>query len=116
MAQLFTIETEKVLLNWNAPAETSQQVQFGVSAPPGRLLIRARRVGLEFGSQTKREGVPIGAAADPTETVGPRLFEQTNYTLYVRSKRDEVVSLEKRDPVLLRGLSDSEGRRVIHGQ
>jgi hypothetical protein len=116
VAHLFTIETEQVLLNWTAPAETPAQVQAGVKAPPGRLLIRPRRVGLEFGSETRREGVPIGVAANPDETVGPRLFEQTNYTLYVRSKCDEEVSLETRDPVLLRGLSHSEHRRVIHGQ
>src|SRR5258708_4253599 len=116
MPHLFTIDTDRVLLNWTAPAETPAQVQVGVSAPPGRLIIRARRAGLEFGPQTRRESVPVGAAADAMETVGPRLFEQTNYTLYVRSKRDEPVSLETRDPVLLGGLSNSEGRRVIHGQ
>src|SRR2546422_255471 len=116
MPHLFTIETDRVLLNWTAPAETPAQVQVGVSAPPGCLIIRPRRVGLEFGPQTRREAVPIGAAADPSETVGPRLYEQTNYTLYVRSKSDEPVSLETRDPVLLRGLSNSESRRVTHGQ
>jgi len=116
MPHLFTIETDRVLLSWTAPAETPAQVQVGGPGPPGRLIVRPRRMGLEFGPDTRRESVPLGAATDPTETVGPRLYEQTNYTLYARSKGDEPVVLETRDPVLLSGLSNSEGRRVMHGQ
>lgn len=44
------------------------------------------------------------------------LSEQTDYLLFLRSASEAPVALEHRDPVLLRGLTCSDGGRVIHGR
>ncbi|HEV2129499.1 MAG TPA: DUF2357 domain-containing protein, partial [Longimicrobiaceae bacterium] len=46
----------------------------------------------------------------------PRLREQTDYLLFLRSSTAEPVAIEHRDPVLLRDLTRSDGGRVIHGR
>ena len=115
MPELFSIETDRVHLSWSAPGTKDPPLLRGASAPPGRLIIYPKRRDLSFGTGTWRAGVPEAVAGRPDETAGPRLYEQTDYALYIRGKSDDPLALESRDPVLLSGLTRSEGGRVIHG-
>jgi uncharacterized protein len=113
--ELFTIETDLVQLNWSVPRERTPFIPQGVSSPPGRLIVRECRPGLKFGTGTWRADVPDAVKHDPAETVGPRLYEQTDYSIYVRGKSDLPLALESRDPNLTRGLAVSDGGRTIYG-
>jgi hypothetical protein len=115
-ADLFRIETDRVLLVWAATRDAEPAWLSPSPPPPGRLAVRARRPGLAWGEQGWRAGVPDAAARSADATEGPRLFEQTGYSLYLRAKDGRAVALEHRDPVILRGLRASEGGRVVHGR
>lgn len=52
----------------------------------------------------------------PGASVAARLFEQTDYLLFLRSSTAEPIAIEHRDPVLLRDLTRSDGGRVVHGR
>lgn len=116
MSDLFRIETDRVLLVWATTRDAEPAVVSPSPPPPGRLAVRARRTGLAFGAQSWRAGVPDGAAHPGDGTAGPRLFEETAYSLYVRGGDGRSVAVEHRDPVILRGLRASEGGRVVHGR
>jgi predicted component of viral defense system (DUF524 family) len=82
------------------------------------LLIHPRRLGLVFGSKTWREGVPSVLATDVRQRVGPRLFEQTDYPVFIRAKNGQPPSLEHRDPSILRDFktrSDSAYGVINYG-
>lgn len=109
-ADLFRIETDRVLLVWAATREGEPAFLSPAPPPPGRLAVVPRRPGLVFGPGTWRADGADGG------TGGPRLFEETGYSLYLRGKDGRMVSVEHRDPVILRGLRASEGGRVVHGR
>ncbi|HEV2148456.1 MAG TPA: DUF2357 domain-containing protein, partial [Longimicrobiaceae bacterium] len=113
---LFRIETDRVLLVWAAAGDAEPAFLAPSPPPPGRLVVRARRPGVVFGAQSWRAGVPEGAARSMDLEEGPRLFEETGYTLYLRGKDGRAVALEHRDPVILGGVRASEGGRVVHGR
>jgi hypothetical protein len=116
-ADLFRIETDRVLLVWGAARDAEPPFLSPTSPPPpGRLIVRPRRAGLVFGEHTLRTDIPAEDARSAEATAGPRLFEETGYSLYVRGKGGRTVALEHRDPVILRGLRTSEGGRVVHGR
>jgi uncharacterized protein len=112
VADIFRVETDKVYLNWSGrvPSEIGPS-----SLPPGRLLISLRRADAVYGRETWRAGVPPEAASDPSVQFGPRLYEETTYTVFLRSKGDETVELRHRDPTILQGLTTSDGGRAVHG-
>lgn len=114
MPELFTIETDRVELNWAAP--TRRLVPVGQDeSNPGQLRITPRRSGLVFGAGTRRSSVPETVSTDPAEVVGPRLFEETDYTIYARSKSSSSLALEVRDPTLIAGINRADNGRVLHG-
>jgi predicted component of viral defense system (DUF524 family) len=118
MADLFCIETDNVLLEWSEPRGGGPAIFAGVRPGPGLLVIEPRRPGLAFGGKTYRTGVPKDLETDPYQPVGPRLFEQTDYTVSLRSKSGQPISLAHRDPGILRDLkrnSDSVYGVVNYG-
>lgn len=87
----------------------------GDTTPPGgRLVVRPLREGLVFGAGTWRCEVPDAVAGRVDDITGPRLFEQTDYTVSVRS-REAAVSVEHCDPTLLRDLRSFDNGRMVHG-
>src|SRR5579862_5835209 len=113
MAELFAIDSDHFLLSWSSRRDAEPSTLPGTHAPPGRLVVQSGPG--RSGISTRRTGVPEAVAADPSEIVGPRLFEQTDYAIYLQSKSTNPVTLATRDPVLLAGLSQSEKGRVVHG-
>ena len=115
MADLFRIETDRVSLEWGEPRGKAPSALWSVSAPPGRLSIRQRRQSLKFGEETWRSQVPTGVAHDFDQVAGPRLFEQTDYSVVLRSKTGASVELRHRDPVILRDIKSSGKGDLVHG-
>ena len=103
MAELFSIETEAVRLVWGRRRD--RPVPVSPETPPERAFgvsVEALRPGVAPQVTIHREGEGY-------------LFEQTDYTLFVRARRDEPVDIRHRDPVMLRGLHASDAGRVVHG-
>jgi hypothetical protein len=115
MGDLFRIETDRILLEWAEPRGKAPAVLAGAVTPPGRLVLRPKRHSLRFGTETWRSEVPAGVAGSPTEVIGPRLFEQTDYALVLRGKNGTAVKLEHRDSTLLRDIRSSANREFVHG-
>jgi hypothetical protein len=114
MSELFRISTDRVFLTWSGPA-LNQSVLNPPDSVSGRLAITPRRPGLNFGDVNWRAGVPAEVADNPELLVGPRLFEETAYTILARSRDGSRVSIKHRDPNLLRSLTESEGGQLLHG-
>jgi len=114
MDNLFCIETEKIRLEWSRNQDRDTVI-FADSIPHGLLVIKPIREGLTFEEGTWRSG-SSGAVKDvASEVIGPRLFEQTDYNLYIKSKTDEEITLETQNPALRRDLKTLEKGRLIFG-
>jgi predicted component of viral defense system (DUF524 family) len=115
MGILFKIETDLVTLTWSGASTSQVTPVAGTLSPAGCLKIRKRRNDLAFGEGTWRSDVPKYAAGDPEETAGPRLFEQTDYKVFLRAKSNMQVDLSHRDPLAYRDLIEEEDGSVIYG-
>lgn len=115
MGDLFRIDTDRILLEWSARRDRVPLALEGISPPPGRLILRPKRHHLRFGSETWRSDVPKDLANNHAESVGPRLFEQTDYVVVLRGKEGVNVGLEHGDPSLLRDVKSSRSGDVLHG-
>jgi hypothetical protein len=113
--ELFRIETDRISLEWGTPRGRIPTLLAGPNPPPGRLTIQPLRHGLHFGANTLRRGVPEGVSHDVTQLVGPHLFEQTDYPVYLRALAGGRVHLAHRDPVLLRDIRTSANADILHG-
>ncbi len=100
MSALFSIENEAVALVWSRRRAKLPAVTPDEAGPPFGLVVQTLRRGTT--PQVHAEGAG-------------HLFEQTDYTLLVRSKAIAEVRLHHRDPVLLRGLHRSDDGRLLHG-
>ncbi len=115
MPELFRVHTDRALLTWSEVGSSCSRAYAGPAPLPGRLWIHPQRAGLKFQDETWRAGVPPEVASDPEQSVGPHLFEETNYGVFLRSLSGEHVEIRHRDPVLVRRLQESDGGAVVHG-
>lgn len=115
MTVLFRIETDRVELAWKKARRGDPVPISMIEPPPGRLEIRARRDDLQFGEKTWRGDVPQAVANDPEETEGPRIYEQTDYKIFLQSKSKAPVSITQRHPPPYYDLSSENDSRVLHG-
>jgi len=115
MNTLFQIETDRVMLTWSKARGKEPVPILGNKTTVGRLVIQKRRNGLQFGKNTWRSYVPEAVSTDPEQVVGPLIYEETDYQLYLRSKSDARIEVFHRDPSIRRDLNEEEGGRVIHG-
>jgi predicted component of viral defense system (DUF524 family) len=110
MEPLFHIETERVSLSWRARA-TNIEAKSG-----GLLRIKAQRAGLVFDAKTRRQGVPEQVASDWEILAGPRLFEQTDYSLYAQAKQPtQRVEIRHVDPNIKDQFKTEDYGRIAHG-
>src|SRR5215813_9688988 len=107
MQSLFRIETDRITLDWSEPRGGAPAALAGTRPGPGLLIIEPKRNGLEFGPNTYRQSLSANCANDPYQRTGPRLFEQTDYTVSIRSKNGLPIRVEHRDPFVLHDLKRS---------
>lgn len=113
MADIFRIETDKTALSWSGkiyPDRASDVMSF-----PGRLLITPHRHDTAPNIKTWRTGLPPELSSAAGVQIGPRLYEETSYTLFLNTKEANKIELRHRDPTILQGLSHSYDNRVVHG-
>ena len=101
---LFTIETDKVLLTWSKARDKETTPLGDIETVPGRLIIKKHRKDLIFGDRNWRCNLPEKVAKDTEHTTGPLLFEQTDYYIYAKSKSNTSVGIQHQDPQILSGL------------
>ena len=115
MTVLFKIDTDRVALAWEKARRGDPVPISMIEPPPGRLEIWARRDDVEFGEDTWRDDVPEAVANDPEEIEGPRIYEQTDYKIFLQSKSDAPVSITQRHPPHYYDLSAENNGQVLHG-
>lgn len=111
---LFVIQTDKVKLTWGKSRQKEPAVLSLFTPPPGILRILPQRVNAIF-TKISRAGVDDDFANTYECEMGPRLYEQIDYQLYVKSLTEEVITVQHVDPVILADLVSEEGNHVIHG-
>lgn len=98
MDALFRIETDRIFITWSQRGKV-RPVLPGIISPPGYLKIRPRQPDVAFRPETWRADVPEGATQGPEQDAGPRLFEETDYSIFLQSRNGEPVHLQHRDPL-----------------
>ena len=114
MDALIKIETDRVVFSWGRARGREPVPLAGGSKIPGLLIIRQRRTNMII-EHVWRSTLPENAASNPWLTVGPRIYEQTDYRLYARAKAGTHIAIAHRDPLITRDLSSEDGGRTVHG-
>lgn len=113
MADLFRVETDRVMLLWSVPLGRAPQPLSGIVPPVGRLKVSARRARANL--KVMRTDVPDSLEWSTQVQIGPRLYEQTDYPVYVQAAQPHAVELRSPDPSLTRGLRSADGGAVQYG-
>jgi len=100
MALLFQIETEYVNLSWSNIQKNDSERFFAAQPQKGYLHLRKQRNNIVFGPASFRKDVLKELESDTELTVGPLLFEQTNYKLFVKSKNNHKIIVKHNDPLI----------------
>jgi predicted component of viral defense system (DUF524 family) len=114
MKDLFRISTDRVLLNWQSFSSDPPAILAAKTAVFGRLKVTPRSA--ERNSLEIWRAEPQQVRDLPVVDIGPALFEETDYQLYLRAKKvGDRVELHHRDPLIRRRLSHQEDESLLHG-
>ncbi|MFO0914390.1 MAG: DUF2357 domain-containing protein [Pirellulales bacterium] len=114
MKDLFRISTDRVLLNWQSIGSEPPAILTKKTPVFGRLKVTPRSSDKHSLETWRAEPSQVSdlSAVD----IGPALFEQSDYQLYLRAKnKGDRVELHHRDPLIRRRLSHQEHESVLHG-
>lgn len=116
MKPLFRLATDRFTLDWYRVSQNDPATVRPSNASIGRLRLLPHSKTLVWKDNTFRDGVPSVLSADPEVTLGPPLFEQTEYQLYLQAHRPhDVIQIQHRDPLIIKGLNSQDQGRVVHG-
>ncbi len=116
MKELFRIKTNLFSLVWERRAKQDPPILAERTSVTGRLILSKRSPQLQFLESNWRSGVPARLESDPSLEIGPPIYEQSDYQIYLKSRNDlGKIRLQHRDPNILQGLSYQENDRVLHG-
>lgn len=116
MKELFRINTNLFSLVWERVAKHDPPVLAQRSVVSGTLKLTPRSDAVKFTGDNWRSDVRKQLDSDPAVEVGPALFEQTDYQIYLKSHtQGDEVSIQHRDPQITQRLSSREGNRVVYG-
>jgi len=62
-----------------------------------------------------KKDLPPEVSSDPDLQIGPRLFEQTDYQIFLKSLDGSPVKIQHRDPNIFSDLTREENFTIIHG-
>lgn len=115
MKELFRINTNLFSLIWERTAKHDPPVLTQRSAVEGRLKLSPRSDSLTFNGDNWRDVVkPL--ESDPTIEIGPPIYEQLDYQVYLKAHREcDQVRIDHRDPQITERLSFRENDRVMYG-
>lgn len=116
MKLLFRLATDRFTLDWYRVSQYDPAIIRSSNASIGRLRLIPQIKTLVWKDNTFRDGVPSALCVDPEVTLGPPLFEQTEYQVYLHANRpNDVIQIQHRDPLITKGLNSQEHGRVVHG-
>lgn len=115
MTILFNIDTDLITLNWSL-AQIKSPEKTNVSTPQyGLLKIISKRKNIVFTPSTFRVNFPEKLSDDPEVTVGPILYEQTNYKLFAQTKNGQKISVSHNDPVIQSMIGYENNHQIAFG-
>jgi predicted component of viral defense system (DUF524 family) len=100
MTTLFQIDTDLINLSWSQVQKREIDKSIITSEQHGLVHIKPKRKSITFAPSTYRVNVDTKLGADPGITIGPILYEQTNYKLFVQSNNGHKVAIKHHDPVI----------------
>ena len=105
MKALFRISTDLISLDWRS-VSTNQPAILATSLPVlGRFKITPRSAKTRLLSDTWK-AFPEQISNQPNIELGPALFEETDYQVYLRAKNlGDTVELQHRDPAVHRSAT-----------
>jgi predicted component of viral defense system (DUF524 family) len=114
MRELFRISSPGFQLHWRSLGTDPPPV-IGAKGPiHGEFRVRWRGTGVSALAVWK-DAPPALAESGECE-IGPALFEEMEYQIYLKATRPgDVVDLQHRDPLLRRRLCHEEARGMLHG-
>jgi len=112
MKLLFQLETDKVSLRFSQGTGRTPQILDWERNIPGTLLIYKRRSDLQW-KKIYRDVPDI--PEDAFISVGPRLYEETNYKIYAKAHGGSRISIYHRDPTILSDLDYEDNENCAHG-
>jgi hypothetical protein len=110
MAELFSIHTDRVHVEWAGREGHAAAAHIGTPTP-GRLALRSRRPELAADSIRVR----VNGTQPPSPGVGPRLHEECEYEVFARAKSNKSVLVTHRDPTIQKGLKQRDAARSVYG-
>ena len=110
MTALFCIETGEFRLEWRELSRVwARREQLGLF----RIRLLRHQTGLSADSW---KASPSGPDRLFDSEIGPALFEETDYQIYLRALGDsQCIRMQHRDPLIVRHLTMQESGRVQHG-
>lgn len=115
MKDLFRISTDSFSLDWRSVSTKQPAILATQSAVCGRFKITPRSASIKLLQDTWK-ALPAQIVDKPEVEIGPALFEETDYQVYLRAKRPgDTIELRHRDPLMRRRLASQESGSVLHG-
>ncbi len=115
MKELFRINTNPFSLVWERTAKHDPPILAQRTQVQGRLKLSPRCDSIAFEGDNWRD-VSKPLNNDPTIEIGPPIYEQLDYQVYVKAHRSsDQVSIQHRDPQITQQLSFRENNRVAYG-
>ena len=116
MKSLFRISTNKFTFDFDRVSDKDPVSLLGVQPTEGRLNVTPICSSLEILSVSIKDEIQQIVVSRPQASFGPRLFEQTSYSIYLEAK-DGFENLEIRHhyPTILKGVSKRQGGKIVHG-
>jgi len=112
--KLFQISTDQFSLEWNQVSSKAPNAIAAKNGQLGHFKVSSRKSSALSGLEVWRKS-PTQASQSLATHVGPALFEQTNYQIYLKGKAGRKVDLVHRDPLFHKALSHQEKKSVLHG-
>ena len=112
MPDLFQLDSDRCQLTWGRRRSSAPPAPESGGGIAAQVLVRPKR-----GAVRAKWWPTDSTVAIPLEGSGPRLFEQVDYTIFVRSKSEAQADLHHRDPALLRDVRtgpDGQGIGIIN--
>ena len=115
MKALFRISTDLISLDWRSVSTKQPAILATSLSVLGRFKITPRSAKTRLLGDTWK-AFPEQISNQPNIELGPALFEETDYQVYLRAKNlGDTVELQHRDPLMRRRLSSQEQESVLHG-
>ncbi len=112
---LFSIETDKIYLSLSKARAGAPHSLLSPIPIPGYLKIKALCPDVKF-EELLRAGCPTEASKLPELQIGPRLYEQSDYYIFMCAKeKGSKVGIYHRDHLIESSFNIDDNGNILHG-